>query len=308
MSYIITFLIVSIASVGLASPTRRAMCGPGDKTLADLAKGGSYKDAVPLVDDQAMDMFSGSKDYTVFTPVMKILMNPEDVEGQVELRKDKAIEAKVFRYYLVEGEISFDEFKEGPLTTVLGQDLNISKEDGKGGCDCACNGVVHVINSVLYPDMDLIKKELMEESEKNMDEDVATDDDDNDTDDDDENNDKEDSDTDDDEDTVDDDDDDDTDDDDGDTADIDDGDTVDDDDNNSDDDDDDGNNVNIDSDDDDNTDDDDDDDNTDGNDDDDDDTDDDDDDNTDDDDIDNTDDDDDDNKTDNNGSTDNDVN
>eukprot|EP00121_Abeoforma_whisleri_P000726 Awhi_evm1s642 len=159
--------IAGLASLSYASPVRRASCGPGDMTMADVIKTNDESSplitAVKLIDEAAMAMFSGDKDYTVFVPVNEAF----EADGMDKIMKDKDLTAKMLRYYLVEGEISSDELKEGALTTVSGQDLDISIKGGRvfvNGAEivaadiAACNGVAHVIDSVLMPpNMDMIE-------------------------------------------------------------------------------------------------------------------------------------------------------
>eukprot|EP00121_Abeoforma_whisleri_P009270 Awhi_evm1s8524 len=170
MSYFTSFLIVSFACVSYANPLRRETCGPDGKTIADLAMAtddlSTLVTAVQLID--AVAMLSGFKDYTVFAPNNDAFMG---VEGLDEILEDKGLVAKILQYHIVEGEFSSDELKDGPVATVLGQDVEISFKDGKVMVNdaevlmadiAACNGVVHVIDSVLMPSMNMMDGDMMD--------------------------------------------------------------------------------------------------------------------------------------------------
>eukprot|EP00121_Abeoforma_whisleri_P015608 Awhi_evm1s14367 len=163
MPYLKSCIFAAVVGLSFGSPLRRETCGPDGKTIADLAIAteqlSTLVTAVQLID--AVALISGFKDYTVFAPNNDAFAN---VEGLEEVLKDKDLVAKIIKYHIVEGEFSSDELKEGPVTTILGQDVDISFKDGKVLVNdaevlmadiAACNGVVHVIDSVLMPSMDM---------------------------------------------------------------------------------------------------------------------------------------------------------
>eukprot|EP00121_Abeoforma_whisleri_P013503 Awhi_evm1s12458 len=72
------------------------------------------------------------------------------VDGLDDILKDEELLGNILTYHVIKGEFSSDELKEGTMTTLNGQDIDISFMDGKvfvNGAEvlmadnAACNGV-----------------------------------------------------------------------------------------------------------------------------------------------------------------------
>ena len=92
-------------------------------------------------------------------------------EGTVEgLLEDIPTLTSILTYHVVAGKVESGDLTDGPVATVNGADVEISLDDGVKVNDSnviiadvqACNGVIHVIDSVLLPpedDGDLFEKD-----------------------------------------------------------------------------------------------------------------------------------------------------
>ncbi len=121
---------------------------PGFETLAKLVT------AAKLV-----DTLKGDGPFTVFAPTDAALGKlPKDIVKA--LTDDPKLLAKVLTYHVVPGKLNTSDLPEGPLKTVEGDDLTITKVDGVTyvngnpivvGNVQATNGVIHVLGDALVP-------------------------------------------------------------------------------------------------------------------------------------------------------------
>jgi uncharacterized surface protein with fasciclin (FAS1) repeats len=115
---------------------------------------GLLKDA-GLTTTLAKDSADGGG-YTVFAPTNAAF----DKLGDVDLTVDQI--KQVLLYHVVPGTVTSDMLTDGQVTTLNGQDLSISTTGGvtingdvsvTGADNLASNGVVHIIDTVLVPDL-----------------------------------------------------------------------------------------------------------------------------------------------------------
>ncbi|KAL7516100.1 hypothetical protein ACHAWX_001156 [Stephanocyclus meneghinianus] len=116
----------------------------------------SLLDSADLVDTLSKDSADGNG-YTVFAPTNAAF----DKLGDVDLTQDQI--KQVLLYHVVAGTVTSDELSNGQVVKTLnGQDLTIRTQGGvtingdatvTGADNRASNGVVHVIDAVLVPDL-----------------------------------------------------------------------------------------------------------------------------------------------------------
>ncbi len=129
--------------------------------IVDTAKSaGSFNTLVTAVEAAGLvDTLKGPGPFTVFAPTDEAFAKvPKDKLDA--LLKDKAKLTKVLTYHVVPGKVMAADVKAGPVKTVEGSKLSISKKDGKVHVDkatvvqadvAADNGVIHAIDMVLMP-------------------------------------------------------------------------------------------------------------------------------------------------------------
>lgn len=99
--------------------------------------------------------------YTLFAPTNEAFNNlPTGVLEKLLLPKNKSILIKILTFHVLEGRILERDFSAGVLSTVEGQDLNVTHTPTAyvngakvSSVDMlASNGVIHQIDKVLIPD------------------------------------------------------------------------------------------------------------------------------------------------------------
>lgn len=121
---------------------------PGFETLAALA-----------TQAELIDTLKGDGPFTVFAPYDTAFaaLPPAIVET---VTSDNALLTTVLTYHVLAGKYNLDQLPEGPIETVAGVELTVTKADGVTYIDGnavtvqnvqATNGVIHVMSNVLVP-------------------------------------------------------------------------------------------------------------------------------------------------------------
>merc|ERR1712127_249011 len=150
-------------------------------TIVDVAIGnGSFGTLVAaVIAADLVDTLSGDGPFTVFAPTDDAFADLP--EGTVEcLLEDIPALASILTYHVVAGKVESGDLTNGPVTTVNGADVEINLDDGVKVNDSnviipdvpACNGVIHVIDSVLLPPKD--DGDLLENAASTLDEDASS--------------------------------------------------------------------------------------------------------------------------------------
>lgn len=132
------------------------------KTIVEIAAADeNFSTLVTAVTTAGLtETLSGTGPFTVFAPTNEAFAKLP--EGTVEgLLKDKDALTKILTYHVVSGKVmAADVVGLKSATTVQGQDLQITAEEGKvkiNGANVvqtdieASNGVIHVVDTVLLP-------------------------------------------------------------------------------------------------------------------------------------------------------------
>ena len=136
---------------------------PSMNIVETAVAAGSFNTLVAAVKAAGLvEVLSGEGPFTVFAPTDEAFAQiPEDQLNA--LLADKEALTAVLTYHVVAGKLmAEDVVKLSSATTVNGQDVDIKVWDGKVMIDGAqvitadidtTNGVIHVINKVILPDM-----------------------------------------------------------------------------------------------------------------------------------------------------------
>ena len=113
-----------------------------------------------------IETLKGDGPFTVFAPTDAAFAKvPQQAFAELLRPENKNKLAAILTYHVVPGKVTSHEvFKKDSATTLLGQDLNISKHDGVKINEAkvivtdveATNGVIHIIDSVLMPAMNAV--------------------------------------------------------------------------------------------------------------------------------------------------------
>ena len=113
-----------------------------------------------------IETLKGDGPFTVFAPTDAAFAKvPQQTFAELLRPENKNKLAAILTYHVVPGKVTSHEvFKKDSATTLLGQDLNISKHDGVKINEAkvivtdveATNGVIHIIDSVLMPAMNAV--------------------------------------------------------------------------------------------------------------------------------------------------------
>ena len=108
-----------------------------------------------------IETLKGEGPFTVFAPTDAAFANlPKQTLNELLQPENKKKLAAILAYHVVPGKVtSHDVIANNSATTLLGQKLNIDKQDGVKINEAkviitnirATNGVIHVIDSVLMP-------------------------------------------------------------------------------------------------------------------------------------------------------------
>ena len=155
-------LLAAIALVGLVT-TQSAVAQQQNDIVDTAVSAGSFETLVAAVQAAGLvDVLKGDGPFTVFAPTddafaalpegtVETLLKPEN--------KDQLV--AILTYHVVPGRVASSEVVNlGEATTVQGQNVTISVEDGKVMIDEATvitadieasNGIIHVIDRVILP-------------------------------------------------------------------------------------------------------------------------------------------------------------
>jgi transforming growth factor-beta-induced protein len=174
MKKILISAVLAIASLGFAEDKKMppaAAAKPALKDIVDTAVGaGSFKTlATALTEAGLIDTLKGKGPFTVFAPTDEAFAKVPK-EALEALLKDKAKLTAVLTYHVVAGKVMAADvmkMKDGDkVKTVQGKEFNLGLKDGKvmvNGANVvktdieATNGVIHVIDSVIMPPMDIVE-------------------------------------------------------------------------------------------------------------------------------------------------------
>jgi uncharacterized surface protein with fasciclin (FAS1) repeats len=122
---------------------------PGFETLTDL-----------VTQADLVETLQGDGPFTVFAPIDSAFEALPQATLDAVLA-DPALLETVLTYHVVPGKLTVDQLVDGPLMTVSGVELTVSREDGVVLIDGnpiavqnvqASNGVIHVMGDVLVPE------------------------------------------------------------------------------------------------------------------------------------------------------------
>jgi uncharacterized surface protein with fasciclin (FAS1) repeats len=174
---ILTVLTVSFASTACSDDpsdatvetTLPAVAAPTTTTIAPpqlfdivgtaLTAGPFTELAGLVVDAGLVDTLRGPGPFTVFAPT-NAAFDKLPVDALHSVQDDPKLLATVLTYHVVPGALTLADLQPGPLTTVAGIDLTVTREGDKvlingfevaSGDVAASNGIIHVMGDVLLP-------------------------------------------------------------------------------------------------------------------------------------------------------------
>ncbi|CEK11515.1 fasciclin domain-containing protein [Legionella hackeliae] len=152
--FVLSIFFASFAPIVLAG---------AQQNIVDIAAGNKdFSTLVSLVKEAGLvDELQGEGPFTIFAPTNEAFEAvPSDTLSALKADKEKL--KKVLLYHVLKGKVMASDVKSGMVPTLEGQDLSIKVNNGTVmvndakvvGTDInASNGVIHVINKVLVPDM-----------------------------------------------------------------------------------------------------------------------------------------------------------
>eukprot|EP01134_Creolimax_fragrantissima_P003621 CFRG3621T1 len=158
------------ATVGLAcgKSTRETCHGDFSTTLADLAAESDMLSTLVTAVKAAgaMDLITGYRDYTLLAPTNEAFATLAETVDLAAVLENKDLLTQILSLHLIRMEYSSDELSDGEeFTSLEGSTLTVKIDDKvsfEGPTNsatvisadlAACNGVVHVIDTVLLPEM-----------------------------------------------------------------------------------------------------------------------------------------------------------
>jgi uncharacterized surface protein with fasciclin (FAS1) repeats len=154
---------VAVAASLLVGAPEKAEQDPSMNIVETAISAGSFSTLVTAVQAAGLvETLSGEGPFTVFAPTDEAFAQiPEDQLSA--LLADKEALTSVLTYHVVAGKVlAEDVVKLSSAETVNGQSVDIKVEDGKVYVDgaqvvstdiMATNGVIHVIDKVILPEM-----------------------------------------------------------------------------------------------------------------------------------------------------------
>lgn len=133
------------------------------QNIVEVAAGNKeFSTLVSLIKEAGLaDALQAEGPFTVFAPTNQAFSEvPEETLNALKTDKEKL--KKVLLYHVVKGKVMSSDVKPGMVPTLEGQDLSIKIDNGKVMINNAevtavdvktSNGVIHVINQVLVPEM-----------------------------------------------------------------------------------------------------------------------------------------------------------
>lgn len=154
-------LAAAVAALALLTLAGCATSPPAPVTIAETAARTPQLSTLnKLIADAGLaDTLRGTGPFTVFAPSDEAF-KAVPAKTLAELAADKERLRQVLTFHVVPGKVTAADVKTGPLKTVQGANLNLSKagtfvtvEDAvvQKADVAATNGVVHVIDTVLMP-------------------------------------------------------------------------------------------------------------------------------------------------------------
>jgi uncharacterized surface protein with fasciclin (FAS1) repeats len=131
-------------------------------TIVEVAAGNDdFSTLVAAVEAGGLvETLSGDGPFTVFAPTNEAFEAlPDGVLDALLLEENQDTLVKILTYHVVPGEVTSDQIADGDVTTVEGQAVTLSTEDGVTVNEAtvvipdvpASNGVIHAIDAVLIP-------------------------------------------------------------------------------------------------------------------------------------------------------------
>jgi uncharacterized surface protein with fasciclin (FAS1) repeats len=163
MNIISTVAVAASLLIGASETQNGPDSDPTMNIVETAVAAGSFNTLVAAVKAAGLvETLSGEGPFTVFAPTDEAFAEiPEDQLNA--LLADKEALTAVLTYHVVAGKVmAEDVVKLSSATTVNGQDVDIKVMDGKVMVDnaqvitadvAASNGVIHVINKVILPEM-----------------------------------------------------------------------------------------------------------------------------------------------------------
>lgn len=142
--------------------TEDVMVTEGETIVDVAAANGSFNTLVAAVEAAGLvETLSGEGPYTVFAPTDEAFAAlPEGTLDKLLLPENQEALTQILTYHVVPAEVTSSDIEPGMVTTVEGDDLDITVDAGAvmvNGASVvqpdvvASNGVIHVIDSVLLP-------------------------------------------------------------------------------------------------------------------------------------------------------------
>lgn len=124
------------------------------------ATSGTLKTFVAAVETAGLtEKLKTSGPYTVFAPTDSAFQNLPSAEREA-LLKDKEKLAKILAYHIIPGKVTVSDVKPGEATTILGQPLELTSDNGMVTVNGASviqsdveadNGIIHEIDALVMP-------------------------------------------------------------------------------------------------------------------------------------------------------------
>jgi uncharacterized surface protein with fasciclin (FAS1) repeats len=133
------------------------------KNVIEVAEtAGSFKTLLKAVEAAGLtETLKGPGPFTIFAPTDQAFAKlPQDAVQDLLKPENKEILVKILTYHVVPGKVMSTDLKEGPVTTVQGEPMEVKitpqgvfANDGKvTQADIpASNGVIHVIDNLILP-------------------------------------------------------------------------------------------------------------------------------------------------------------
>ncbi|MEX2513078.1 MAG: fasciclin domain-containing protein [Cyclobacteriaceae bacterium] len=163
---VITMAILFSGVVFANEDEKKPLKKEADKDIVDLAVGTDILSTLvaAVKAGDLVDILKGDGPFTVFAPTNEAFAKlPAGTVESLLKPENKAQLVKVLTYHVVAGKVKSTDLKDGmEVETVQGQKIKIMLKDGKAMINDATvtsadieatNGVVHVIDTVILPEM-----------------------------------------------------------------------------------------------------------------------------------------------------------
>jgi uncharacterized surface protein with fasciclin (FAS1) repeats len=150
------------AAAAETSVADEAMDEEAAGTIVDVAvEAGTFETLVAAVEAAGLaETLSGEGPFTVFAPTDEAFAAlPEGLVDALLLPENQEALTAILTYHVLDGEVLAADVTAGDVTTLEGEDITISTDDGVMVNEAtvtatdvlASNGVIHVIDAVLVP-------------------------------------------------------------------------------------------------------------------------------------------------------------